>query len=58
VTTRALVHYYPLAGCLAEGAVTGHLCIECNDEGVVFVEASADCPLKEADRLGSMNNAG
>jgi hypothetical protein len=58
VTTRALVHYYPLAGCLAEGAVTGHLCIECNDEGVVFVEASVDCPLKEADRLGSMNNAG
>ncbi|KAI5056937.1 hypothetical protein GOP47_0028755 [Adiantum capillus-veneris] len=41
-----LVHYFPWCGRLAKGANPPHrLCIDCNDAGVEFVEASIDMPL-------------
>lgn len=46
--SRALVHYYPLAGRLRE--VEGRkLVIDCSGEGVVFVEADADVRLEEME---------
>nr|CAD1824175.1 unnamed protein product [Ananas comosus var. bracteatus] len=39
--SRALVHYYPVAGRIAEPA-GGELAIECSGDGVWFVEASAE----------------
>ncbi|RCV39183.1 hypothetical protein SETIT_8G203100v2 [Setaria italica] len=47
--SRALVHYYPIAGRIVAGAGDNDddVHIECNDEGVVFVAASASYALKE-----------
>ncbi|XP_008392421.3 salutaridinol 7-O-acetyltransferase-like [Malus sylvestris] len=38
--SKTLVHFYPLAGRLKDAAT-----IECNDQGVYFVEARMDCHL-------------
>ncbi|KAJ1288771.1 hypothetical protein BS78_02G113600 [Paspalum vaginatum] len=46
--SRALVFYYPIAGRLAAGDGGGEVRVLCNGEGVVFVEARADCALKDA----------
>ncbi|XP_025803815.1 acyl transferase 15-like [Panicum hallii] len=47
--SRALAHYYPIAGrIVARGGDDGDdAYIECNDEGVVFVAASTSHALKE-----------
>mgnify|MGYP003703348603 CR=1 FL=1 len=44
---RALVHYYPVAGRIAE-PVPGEPEIDCNGEGVWFIEAEASCAREEA----------
>ncbi|XP_074316230.1 benzyl alcohol O-benzoyltransferase-like [Silene latifolia] len=43
---KALVAYYPLAGRLREKG-DGKLVIECNGEGIMFVEADADVTLAQ-----------
>ncbi|XP_047149154.1 alcohol acyl transferase 1 allele RGb-like [Vigna umbellata] len=50
--SEALVHYYPLAGRVAEGS-NRKLVVECSGEGVMFVEAEADVALEElGDSIG------
>ncbi|KAH7834669.1 hypothetical protein Vadar_018418 [Vaccinium darrowii] len=44
--SKVLVHYYPVAGRLTTES-DGRLAVDCNDEGVVFVEAKADCSIEE-----------
>ncbi|WCJ40173.1 HXXXD-type acyl-transferase family protein [Euphorbia peplus] len=43
---KVLVHYYPLAGRLTISS-EGKLIVDCNGEGAVFVEAEANCALKQ-----------
>ncbi|CAJ2631537.1 unnamed protein product [Trifolium pratense] len=44
--SQTLVYYYPLAGRITEGA-GGKLMVDCNGEGVMFVEAEADVTLDQ-----------
>jgi hypothetical protein len=43
---KVLVHYYPLAGRLSISS-EGKLIVDCSGEGAVFVEAEANCAMKE-----------
>uniref|UniRef100_A0A0E0QVS7 Uncharacterized protein n=1 Tax=Oryza rufipogon TaxID=4529 RepID=A0A0E0QVS7_ORYRU len=45
--SRALLHYYPLAGHLAAGEGNDDVHIDCTGEGVTFVAASANCTIKQ-----------
>lgn len=44
--SKILVHYYPMAGRLKISS-EGKLTIDCNEEGVVFVEAEANCMVED-----------
>ncbi|WJX53878.1 histone H3.1 [Trifolium repens] len=48
--SKILVHYYPMAGRLTISS-EGKLIIDCTEEGVVFVEAEANCMMED---LGDM----
>ncbi|XP_024031828.1 omega-hydroxypalmitate O-feruloyl transferase [Morus notabilis] len=47
---KLLVYYYPLAGRLTISS-EGKLIVNCSREGVVFVEAEADCVMEEIGDL-------
>ncbi|XP_059645318.1 omega-hydroxypalmitate O-feruloyl transferase-like [Cornus florida] len=44
--SKVLVHYFPLAGRLTISS-QGKLIVDCTGEGAVFVEAEANCTIKE-----------
>ncbi|CAL1398554.1 unnamed protein product [Linum trigynum] len=46
--SKVLVHYYPLAGRLILSP-EGGFAVNCTGEGVVFIEAEADCGLDDVD---------
>ncbi|WOK95786.1 3'-N-debenzoyl-2'-deoxytaxol N-benzoyltransferase-like isoform X1 [Canna indica] len=48
--SRALVPYYPVAGRIVEPS-PGKTEVACTGDGVWFVEASAECSLKDANNL-------
>ncbi|XP_010528158.1 PREDICTED: omega-hydroxypalmitate O-feruloyl transferase-like isoform X2 [Tarenaya hassleriana] len=44
--SKVLVHYYPLSGRITISP-EGKLTVDCSEEGVVFVEAEANCSMDE-----------
>ncbi|XP_057816502.1 tabersonine-19-hydroxy-O-acetyltransferase-like [Cryptomeria japonica] len=48
--SSVLVHFYPFAGQLVIGEISGRPEIDCNDGGVEFVEASMDIPFNDLEK--------
>ncbi|KAJ6421874.1 hypothetical protein OIU84_026909 [Salix udensis] len=53
--SKVLVHYYPLAGKLKRDSRDGKLYINCNGEGVPFLEATANCKLSSLKYLDGID---
>ncbi|KAG0485741.1 hypothetical protein HPP92_009820 [Vanilla planifolia] len=53
---KVLVHYYPLAGRLTISA-EGKLMVDCTGEGVLFVEAEADCNMADVGDIDKPESA-
>ncbi|KAJ1411866.1 Transferase [Sesbania bispinosa] len=51
--SKILVHYFPMAGRLTISS-EGKLIVDCTEEGVVFVEAEANCMIED---LGDVSKA-
>uniref|UniRef100_A0ACD5YRF3 Uncharacterized protein n=1 Tax=Avena sativa TaxID=4498 RepID=A0ACD5YRF3_AVESA len=49
--SRALIHYYPIAGRLAVAGDGEEVVIQCTGEGVSFVAASANCAIKDVPKM-------
>ncbi|CAN0916581.1 Spermidine hydroxycinnamoyl transferase [Linum grandiflorum] len=57
--SRTLVHFYPMAGRLEPVGAGGRLELDCNAEGVMFIEAVAETiSLDELGETGSTGGAG
>lgn len=52
--SKLLVHYYPLAGRLKISS-EGKLIVDCTGEGVVFVEAEANCAIDEIVEISKLD---
>ncbi|KAM7274320.1 hypothetical protein ACFE04_028984 [Oxalis oulophora] len=48
--SKILVHYYPLAGRLTTNS-EGEVIVDCTADGALFVEAEANCEIKEITKL-------
>ncbi|KAJ6349153.1 hypothetical protein OIU77_006689 [Salix suchowensis] len=53
--SKVLVHYYPLAGKLKRDSRDGKLYLNCNGEGVPFLEATANCKLSSLKYLDGID---
>ncbi|WJX47915.1 histone H3.1 [Trifolium repens] len=53
--SKILVQYYPMAGRLTISS-EGKLIIDCTEEGVVFVEAEANCMMEDLGDMTKPNN--
>lgn len=54
---KVLVHFYPVAGRLGLSPDHNNLFIECNAQGVSFVEADADIDISELGDLSQLHDA-
>ncbi|XP_042511122.1 omega-hydroxypalmitate O-feruloyl transferase-like isoform X2 [Macadamia integrifolia] len=51
---KVLVHFYPFAGRLVKGSDDNFM-VKCTGEGVSFVEAAANCDLRELGEFTTLN---